>query len=272
MSILPHRSSTQAQPFNKVHFCRLKRSSHSDGVVSMDHSFVLCVFTSCHAYPTLGGAIRGRSGGDLTISRCIFSDNSCLSDKAGRDDILAVGRAIRFFEQNKANLSGCVDSERATSSHFKQSNMTKGSTILSTEDETIGDSAILISNKLQQKMAVAAQTDSILSPTGSLSMSELTLSTSIPGTTRTSSFFVMTGVSASLASVIFRSLSSPEMAHSKVNETAEIVYFVMDVKMAGTIVSTSSGSIIKSSSGKKITAESTCQFCLRLCSLCQEGC
>ncbi|KAK2945531.1 hypothetical protein BLNAU_19555 [Blattamonas nauphoetae] len=112
--------------------------------VSTAHSFLSCVFTSCHAYQTSGGAIRCRSGADLTISRCTFSDNSCLSDQADRDRILAVGGAIHFFgndagsleitdslfEQNKANLGGCVYCERAASFLFKQTNVTKGSTIL----------------------------------------------------------------------------------------------------------------------------------------------
>ncbi|KAK2942815.1 hypothetical protein BLNAU_22263 [Blattamonas nauphoetae] len=141
------------------------------------------------------------------------------------------------------------------------------------KEETVGDSAISISNNLQLTMTGTTQAGSILSHTGlvsspllsvasgSLSVSQLTLSTNKPGLTRTSSFFVMTGGSLSLTSVTFPSLSfSNSGSMLQVSGTgslsvSSVTFFGCSTDGVGSVLhSTSSGTIslnIVSLSGNK---------------------
>ncbi|KAK2947363.1 hypothetical protein BLNAU_17683 [Blattamonas nauphoetae] len=198
----------------------------------------------------VGSVLHSTSSGKISLNTVSLSGNKCGSGKKGRS--IAIESTTPFVSSSVVMTNVQITSEGSAGDHevflkgpslpLTVTSSNFGSTLGSQADQTVA--------KMKQFFGEDTSDASMSGPLSYLLYRHSTGPVSVDASFWDHGF-------CGLSALPCKSL---EMAHSKVNETDQIVDFVSDVKMTGTIVSKSSGSIIKSSSGKKMTADSTSQF------------
>ncbi|KAK2955095.1 hypothetical protein BLNAU_10026 [Blattamonas nauphoetae] len=198
----------------------------------------------------VGSVLHSTSSGRISLNTVSLSGNKCGSGQKGRS--IAIESTTPIDPSNVVMTNVKITSEGNTGDHevFLKGPSLPLTVTSSNFGLTLGSQAQQTVVKMKQFFGEDTSDSSMSGPLSYLLYRHSTGPVSVDASFWDHGF-------CGLSTLPCKSI---EMAHSKLNETDQIVDFVTDVTMTGTIVSKSSGSIIKSSSGKKMTAESTCQF------------
>ncbi|KAK2943561.1 hypothetical protein BLNAU_21523 [Blattamonas nauphoetae] len=198
----------------------------------------------------VGSVLHSTSSGSISLNTVSLSGNKCGSGKKGRS--IAIESTTPFVSSSVVMTNVQITSEDSSGDHevFLKGPSLPLTVTSSNFGSTLGSQAQQTVVKMKQFFGEDTSDGSMSGPLSYLLYRHSTGPVSVDASFWDHGF-------CGLSALPCKSL---EMAHSKVNEADQIVDFVSDMKMTGTIVSKSSGSIIKSSSGKKMTAETTSQF------------